>query len=219
MNVLLVENDRRVAAALAAGLRRYGYAVAHASTGREARQATGYDVVLIDLGLPDEDGLALCRSIRRFGGLPIILLSSRGAEQDRVLGLRAGADDYLAKPFGMAELEARIQAVVRRPRAAANATIVVDDLTLDLAARTVRRAGRVVGLTPKEFGLLTQLAERRGKVVHREQLLLEIWHDTGRAAARTLDVHITNLRAKLGRPPILHTVRGVGYRLGAAGAG
>ncbi|GII62638.1 DNA-binding response regulator [Sphaerisporangium krabiense] len=219
MNVLLVEDDRCLAAAFAAGLRRYGYAVVHASTGREAGQATGYDLVLLDLDLADEDGLALCRSIRRFCGVPLILLSSRGAEQDRVLGLRAGADDYLVKPFGMAALEARIQAVVCRPRAAANATIVVDDLTLDLAARTVRRAGRAIGLTPKEFGLLARIAERRGKVVQREQLLLEIWHDTGRAAARTLDVHITHLRAKLGRPAILQTVRGVGYRLGTAGGG
>jgi DNA-binding response OmpR family regulator len=217
MNVLLVEDDRRMAAALSAVLRRFGYNVAHASTGHEARQATGYDLILLDLGLPDEDGVDFCRSIRQFSSIPIIMLSARGAEHDRILGLRAGADDYMPKPFSMVELEARIQAVMRRPRAAMSAAIVVDDLTLDLAARTVARGGRPIGLTPKEFGLLARLAENHGKVVNREQLLLEIWHDSGKAAARTLDVHITNLRSKLGKPAMLETVRGVGYRLGAPG--
>ncbi|GII86904.1 DNA-binding response regulator [Sphaerisporangium siamense] len=211
--MLVVEDDLRMANALTAALRRFGNQVMHAPTCQDAGKASGYDLMLLDLCLPDGDGIAFCRLIRECSSVPIIMLSARGAEQDRILGLRAGADDYLVKPFSMVELEARMQAVMRRPRTLMNSTIRIADITLDLTSRTADRAGRTLSLTPKEFGLLARLAGNEGRVVGREQLLREIWQDTGKAAARTLDVHITNLRAKLGRPPVLETVRGVGYRI------
>jgi len=213
VEVLLVEDDQRLTIALSAALRRHGYDVMHAATCQEARDASGYDLMLLDLHLPDGDGVDLCRSIREFSDVPIIMLTARGAEQNRILGLRSGADDYMVKPFSMVELQARIEAVMRRPRSSMASAVTVGDLTLNLTAHTVKRAGRSINLTPKEFALLARLALNKGNVVTKEQLLLEIWNDAGKAAARTLDVHITNLRAKLGRPVILETVRGVGYRL------
>lgn len=208
-----MEDDQRLTIALSAALRRHGYDVMHAATCQEARDASGYDLMLLDLHLPDGDGVDLCRSIREFSDVPIIMLTARGAEQNRILGLRSGADDYMVKPFSMVELQARIEAVMRRPRSSMASAVTVGDLTLNLTAHTVRRAGRSINLTPKEFALLARLALNKGNVVTKEQLLLEIWNDAGKAAARTLDVHITNLRSKLGRPVILETVRGVGYRL------
>ncbi|MGW4643604.1 response regulator transcription factor [Sphaerisporangium sp. NPDC004334] len=213
MRVLLIEDDERMAKALGSLLRNHSHEVVHAASGAAARQAFGYDLMLLDLGLPDEDGLEVCRSIREFSDVPIIMLSARGTEHDRILGLRTGADDYLVKPFSMAELEARMQAVMRRPRTGMVGAVTVGDVAVDHVAHAVHRAGHPVALTRKEFAVLSRLIASPGEIVSRDHLLREIWNDTGQAARRTLDVHITNLRAKLGAPNVIQTVRGVGYRV------
>ncbi|WP_346349017.1 response regulator transcription factor [Rhizohabitans arisaemae] len=213
MRVLIVEDDERLAAALGIALKRFGYDVLHAGNGAEARLATGYDLILLDLTLPDEDGLDICRHVRENSDVAIIALTARGAEHDRIRGLRAGADDYIVKPFSMGELEARIQAVLRRARLSPAGTLTLGDLEIDLDTRRVRRAGRPVDLAPKEFALLSRLALTPGVVVSRERLLLEIWKTCMSGTSRTLDVHMTTLRAKLGQPNPVDTVRGVGYRL------
>ncbi len=202
-----------MAKALGSLLRSHSYDVVHAASGAAARETFGYDLMLLDLGLPDEDGLEVCRSIREFSDVPIIMLSARASEHDRVLGLRTGADDYLVKPFSMAELEARMQAVMRRPRTGMVGAVQVGDVAVDHVNHTVLRGGTPIALTRKEFTLLSRLMANPGEVVSRDHLLLEIWNDTGQAARRTLDVHITNLRAKLGRPSLIQTIRGVGYRI------
>jgi DNA-binding response OmpR family regulator len=217
MRVLLVEDDLRVAAALETALRRRGYEVLRASTAAEALNAPPADLVLLDLCLPDRDGIEVCRQLRRRGEVAIIAVTARGEERDRVAGLRSGADDYVVKPFGMAELQARIDAVMRRSaRSASRAPkVVVGALTVDLDAHRVDLAGREVSLTRKEFDLLAALVRRPGGTVSREHLLAEVWHTTWMGSPHTVEVHVASLRAKLGDPGLVQTVRGVGYRLRA----
>jgi DNA-binding response OmpR family regulator len=216
MRVLLVEDDRRVASALQTALRRRGYHVAVATTAAAALAAAPADLVLLDLCLPDRDGLDVCRELRARGDVAIIAVTARGEERDRVAGLRRGADDYVVKPFGMAELHARIDAVMRRSaRSAAPPVLSVGGLTVDVAAHRVSVDGREIALTRKEFGLLAALARRPGAIVTREQLLAEVWHTTWLGSPHTVDVHIASLRAKLGDPGAVQTIRGVGFRLRA----
>ncbi|MFU8876075.1 response regulator transcription factor [Micromonospora sp. SL4-19] len=215
MRVLLVEDDLRVASALAGALRRRGYAVTTATTASEAAAAGPADLLLLDLNLPDRDGLELCRQIRRRNEtVGIIAVSARSEERDRVAGLRAGADDYVVKPFSMAELQARIEAVMRRAARATRveATLEVGDLRVDLDARRVWLSEREVSLTRKEFELLMALARRAGTVVSRDRLLMDVWQTTWNAG-HTLDVHVAALRGKLADAGLVETVRGVGYRL------
>ncbi|GGR75101.1 DNA-binding response regulator [Micromonospora fulviviridis] len=215
MRVLLVEDDLRVASALAAALRRRGNSVITATTASEAVAAGPVDLLLLDLNLPDRDGLSLCREIRRHNeDLAIIAVTARSDERDRVAGLRAGADDYVVKPFSMAELQARIEAVMRRTARAlrAEAALEVGDLRLDLNARRVWLGGREVVLTRKEFALLMALARQAGTVVPRERLLMDVWQTTW-GGGHTLDVHVAALRGKLDDAGLVETVRGVGYRL------
>ncbi|MFJ8578188.1 response regulator transcription factor [Micromonospora sp. NPDC093277] len=215
MRVLMVEDDLRVASALGAALRRRGYAVIPATTAAEAATAGPVDLVLLDLNLPDRDGLELCRQIRRQNeDVAIIAVTARSEERDRVAGLRAGADDYVVKPFSMAELQARIEAVLRRTARAARAetALEVGDLRVDLNARRVWLSDREVSLTRKEFDLLMALARQAGTVVSRERLLMDIWQTTWKAG-HTLDVHVAALRGKLADAGLVETVRGVGYRL------
>ncbi|MFD2766995.1 response regulator transcription factor [Micromonospora eburnea] len=215
MRVLMVEDDLRVASALGAALRRRGYVVIPATTAAEAVTAGPVDLVLLDLNLPDRDGLELCRQIRRRNeDVAIIAVTARSEERDRVAGLRAGADDYVVKPFSMAELQARIEAVMRRTARAARAetALEVGDLRVDLSARRVWLSGREVSLTRKEFDLLMALARQAGTVVPRERLLMDIWQTTWKAG-HTLDVHVAALRGKLADAGLVETVRGVGYRL------
>ncbi|SCL28248.1 DNA-binding response regulator, OmpR family, contains REC and winged-helix (wHTH) domain [Micromonospora rhizosphaerae] len=217
MRVLLVEDDLRVASVLSSALRRRGHAVVWATTAAEAVEAGPVDLVLLDLNLPDQDGLAVCRQIRRQDeDVGIIAVTARSEEWDRVAGLRAGADDYVVKPFSMVELQARIEAVMRRAgRAARTETMMeVGDLRIDLNARRVWVAGREVSLTRKEFDLLLALARQAGTVVPRERLLMDIWQTTW-AVGHTLDVHVAALRGKLDDAGMVQTVRGVGYRLRA----
>lgn len=214
MRMLLVEDDTRLADALAIALGRQGYQVERVTTGADALAARSADVVLLDLGLPDGDGVQVCRALReRDRNVAIIAVTARGDERDKVLGLRSGADDYLVKPFGLAELQARIDAVLRRVRPRRRPVVVAGPLRVDLGRHEVVRDGRPVALTRKEFGLLAALTHEPGMVVERERLLLEVWGTAWRGAGRTLDVHMASLRGKLGDPPLVATVRGVGYRL------
>jgi DNA-binding response OmpR family regulator len=220
MRVLLVEDDLRVAAALESALRRRGYETQRASTAAEALAAPPVDLVLLDLGLPDRDGIEVCRELRRRGDVAIIAVTARSDERDRVAGLRTGADDYVVKPFGLAELHARIEAVMRRASrgVADRAPVRIGALVIDLDAHRVTLAGAEVALTRKEFDLLLALARRPGIVVSREQLLADVWKTTWTGNLHTVEVHLASLRAKLGDATLIQTVRGVGYRLRAADA-
>ena len=226
MKVLLVEDTEAVREALAKVLRAQGWRVATAGTGmaaveRVADTADPPDLVLLDLGLPDLDGIEVCRRIRGRSSVPIIAVTARGHDSARVMGLRSGADDYVVKPFSIDELLARIEAVMRRSAGHALASAVtVGPLEIDLAARSVRIEGAEVVLRRKEFDLLAALARREGRVVTREELLDDVWglapDDAGAdAGRRTLEVHVAALRSRLGAPGLVVTVRGVGYRLAA----
>jgi DNA-binding response OmpR family regulator len=215
VRVLLVEDDVRVAAAVASGLRKRGYEVDCAGSVAEALEAAPADIVLLDLGLPDGDGMDLCRMLRnRQPEVGIIAVTARGEERDRVTGLLTGADDYVVKPFSMAELHARMSAVLRR--SARNTSVPeqveVGVLTIDFAARRVIRGGTEVTLTRKEFDILAALARRPGMAVARDRIIIEVWQ-TSWVGPHVLDVHMAALRGKLGDPGLVQTVRGVGYRL------
>jgi DNA-binding response OmpR family regulator len=219
MRVLLVEDDARVAAALAAALRRRGHDVIHSPTAADALAAEPVDLVLLDLNLPDGDGIDVCRAIRRRDeSVAIIAVTARAEERDRIIGLRTGADDYVVKPYSMAELDARIEAVLRRAvRAAARPSdvLTVGPVKVDLAARRVTVDCREVALTRKEFEILAVLARTPDVVVSYDRLILAVWQTTY-VGRHTLDVHVGSLRAKLDVPGLVNTVRGVGYRLGTS---
>jgi two-component system response regulator RegX3 len=217
MNILLVEDDDSIAIPLVDGLRREGFDVVRAATGEEALAADAPDIVLLDLRLPDMDGLEVCRELRAKSMVPIIVVSARGEEVDRVIGLELGADDYVVKPFGIRELVARIRAVARRSTAPRDETEEIDAgrINIDLRGHRVLVDGSEVQLTGKEFDLLTVLARNAGAVVDRERILREVWHTTWYGSSKTVDVHVAALRRKLGDPTLIETVRGVGLRLAA----
>ena len=222
VHVLVVEDDDRIAVPLLAGLHRQGFTATWTRFGAEAMEVEGVDVVLLDLGLPDLDGLEVCRRLRATSSVPILVITARGDETDRVVGLELGADDYLVKPFGFRELVARIRAVQRRVGSVPSDDGIDDDQQLG-ALRIQRRARRVlvdgeeVALTPKEFDLLAIIAEEPGVVVTRQQLLDEVWDPHWYGPTKTIDVHVATLRRKLGHPEWIETVRGVGLRLGVIG--
>jgi len=211
-----VEDDRRVSAVMISMLQRRGYEVEHAATATAALEAAPCDLVLLDMNLPDGDGLDVCRALRaRNEQVGIIAVTARGEERDRVTGLRVGADDYVVKPFSMAELEARIEALLRRSvrlPPPAREIAEIGPLRIDLAARTVHLDDVPITLTRKEFDVLASLARQPGVALSRERILLDVWQTTW-SGKHTLEVHIASLRAKLGRPDLVETVRGVGYRL------
>ena len=218
--LLVVEDDTDIVDALREGLDREGFDVAIAKSGAEAvSEMDDVDLVLLDLGLPDIDGADVCRTLRAQSDVPIIVLTARGEELDRVLLLELGADDYVVKPFGFRELVARIRAVRRRTSGARTASDAgrgeqtVGGLTVDSRARRVLVHGQEVALTPKEFDLLARLAEDPGAAVRREQIIEEVWDEHWWGPTKTLDVHIASLRKKLGDPSWITTIRGVGYRL------
>lgn len=215
MRVLVVEDSPRVAQGLRTALRQRGYDVLCAATAAEALAAPPVDLVLLDLGLPDRDGIDVCRELRRRGDVAIIAVTARGEERDRVTGLRTGADDYVVKPFGVAELHARIEAVMRRAARSPERQepITAGPITVDVAAHRVEVDGREVILTRKEFELLVALVRQPGTVVTRDRLLATVWHTTWAGSPHTVEVHVAAVRAKLGDPGLIQTVRGVGYRL------
>ena len=224
MRVLLVEDDDSIGDPLAAGLAKEGFDVQRARTAAEASTADlGVDLVLLDLGLPDGDGFDVCRSMRARSAVPIIVVTARGEEVDRVVGLELGADDYVVKPFGQRELLARIRAVLRRAtpgagQAAADDPMVrVGELEIDRRTRRVAVGGAAVTLTRKEYDLLALLAEDAGAVRTRDEILEQVWDPHWYGPTKTLDVHVASLRRKLGDPTLVETVRGVGFRLRADG--
>ena len=214
--MLLVEDDDSIADPLTSGLGRHGFQVSRARTGAEALAAAPHDVVLLDLGLPDMDGMDVCRRLRATSTVPIIVVTARSEEVDRVVGLELGADDYVVKPFGFRELVARIRAVTRRARPAAGPAEgpqQLGPLELDRRQRLVRLDEAEVALTAKEFDLLALLAEDPGAVFARDQILERVWDPHWFGPTKTLDVHVASLRRKLGDPGWIETVRGVGFRL------
>jgi DNA-binding response OmpR family regulator len=218
VRALLVEDDAVLGAAVAKALTAQGFRVQHVTSGSAALSAVAErepDVVLLDMGLPDRDGIGVCRGIREVSRVPILAVTGRGAVEARVSGLRNGADDYIVKPFLIEELLARIDAVLRRTRGLGVApTVLAGDVEIDLARRSVTVDGAEITLARKEFDLLAALARREGAVVQRDELLDEVWGSTDPSARRTLEAHVGLVRSKLGRPEVIVTARGVGYRLG-----
>jgi DNA-binding response OmpR family regulator len=210
-SVLVVEDDRGIATQLVRGLSRSGYAVDHVTTGGDALSRADPDVVLLDLGLPDGDGVDICRRLRQRSGVAIIVVTARGEEPERVLALDAGADDYMVKPFGLAELLARIRAVLRRIHPG-DGVLRHGPLAVDVRARKVTVAGREVALTPKEFDILECLAADPGRVVSRQEILDSAWDAHWYGPTKVLDVHVAALRRKLGVP--IEAAYGRGFRLG-----
>jgi two-component system response regulator RegX3 len=217
VHVLLVEDDDAIAEPLVAGLERDGFAVSRVATADDALAAERPDFVLLDLGLPDGDGTDVCRELRARSEVPIIVITARGDEIDRVVLLELGADDYLVKPFGLRELTARIRAVARRmgARGDRSSTVEVGPLALDRRTRRVVLDGRELVLTPKEFDLLAFLASDPGAVLSRQTIIETVWDAHWFGPTKTLDVHMASLRKKLGDPNWIETVRGVGFRLRA----
>ncbi|MCX5086459.1 response regulator transcription factor [Streptomyces sp. NPDC056121] len=228
MRLLLVEDDDHVAAALSAVLARHGFDVRHARSGEEALRALvpdadAFGVVLLDLGLPDQDGYEVCGKIRKRTSTPVIMVTARADVRSRIHGLNLGADDYVVKPYDTGELLARIHAVSRRSvpddtSASAEDGLRLGSVHIELPTRQVSVDGSVVQLTRKEFDLLALLAQRPGVVFRREQIISEVWRTSWEGTGRTLEVHVASLRSKLRMPALIETVRGVGYRLVAPAA-
>lgn len=238
MRLMLVEDDEHVAAALSAVLVRHGFDVLHARTGEDALDALlpdsgaePFGVVLLDLGLPGQDGFEVCGRIRKLTATPVIMVTARADVRSRIHGLNLGADDYVVKPYDTGELLARIHAVSRRTvpdgaaegrngdtRAPREDILRLGPVTVELPTRRVSVSGDTVALTRKEFDLLALLAQRPGVVFRREQIISEVWRTSWEGTGRTLEVHVASLRSKLRLPALIETVRGVGYRLVAPAA-
>ncbi|MEA2290675.1 MAG: two-component system, OmpR family, response regulator RegX3 [Solirubrobacteraceae bacterium] len=229
--ILLVEDEPAIAEPLAETLTREGFQLEVAGSVSDAIEAVGRvrpDLILLDLMLPDGSGYDVCREVRRTSQVPIIMLTARGEEADRVIGLELGADDYVVKPFSAREVAARVRAVLRRataappaPSPATDGAIEVSDVRLDPATRSVTRGGAPVDVTRKEFEVLRLLMASAGSVVTRERLIDEVWDTNWFGSTKTLDVHVSGLRKKLGddsaAPRYIHTVRGVGFIFGGDG--
>lgn len=220
MKILIVEDDERVAGALEAYLARSGYATVRAANGAEAMELLGADteVVLLDLGLPDIDGIDLCRRIRGRSEVPIVIVTARNQVAERIKGLRAGADDFVVKPYDVHELLARIEAVTRRTRpirvqSDAHVTLNDGSVQIDLATRQLLVDGVPIDLTRKEFDIVAVLARYPGVAVPKERLIREVWNTDWRGFGHSLEVHVGAIRKKTGIRGVIETVRGVGYRL------
>jgi two-component system response regulator RegX3 len=224
--ILLIEDETSISEPLAAALQRAGFDVTTAATATAGLEEFGKrqpDLVLLDVMLPDGDGKDVLRAIRGSSKTPVVMLTARGEEMDRVLGLELGADDYVTKPFSAAELVARIRAVLRRSPDGGEAggpLISVGDVAMNLDTHTVTRAGEEVELTVKEFELLRVLLQNAGRLVRRDALVAEVWDPNWFGSTKTVDVHVSALRRKLGDDPsaprYVHTVRGVGFRFASA---
>jgi len=223
MKVLVVEDDPRISDVLEYALKAEGHDVQKAQRGREAiemAQRSAPALIVLDVGLPDIDGFEVCRSVRKFSDVPVIFLTSRSDEIDRVVGLEIGADDYVVKPFSPRELLARIKAIRRRhdqtgsvpTETKAETELKYGPITIDLEKFRVRASGREITLTAQEFKLLELLVRHPGRVFTREQVLNRAWGEGGLVADRTIDVHVKSLRKKFGKFDFIETVRGIGYR-------
>jgi DNA-binding response OmpR family regulator len=218
--ILIVEDEPTLAQALRYNLEREGYRVTLASQGQEALDTFHLrlpDLVILDLILPDMDGLEVCRALRRHSSVPILILTARGEETDRVVGLELGADDYMVKPFSMRELVARVRALLRRAQSSPpDEVLVSSDLRLDLRRREAYRGGMPLPLRPKEFDLLAFFMRHRGRALSREEILTHVWGVDVAVDTRTVDVHVRWLREKVekvpSKPTRIITVRGLGYR-------
>lgn len=221
MRILLIEDDNETADYVATGLREEGHAVTRASDGQEGMFTAldgDFDAMVIDRMLPGRDGLSILATVRAAGvRTPVLMLSALGKVDDRVKGLRSGADDYLVKPFAFAELSARLDALFRRPELQEEASeIRVADLVLNLVSQKVTRGGQVISLQPREYRLLCHLAHNAGRVVTRTMLLEHVWDFHFEPGTNLVESHISRLRSKIDRPfdvPLIHTVRGSGYSL------
>lgn len=212
MKVLVVEDDPAVSEPLLAGLQRNGIETEHVVYASQVVVAAqNVDVVLLDLGLPDGDGIDVLRELRRNSDVPVIIATARGDETDRIVGLELGADDYVVKPFSVRELAARVRAVARRRRI--DSSLESGRLVVDRMQHRVLVDGEPVELTAKEFDLLAVLAEEPGRAVPRQELFSRVWDPVWIGTGKTLDVHVASLRKKLGDAELIETVRGVGYRL------
>ncbi|MEU5159201.1 response regulator transcription factor [Streptomyces sp. NPDC020875] len=216
MRVLLVEDEQPLAGYVAAGLRKYGCAVDVAHDGRTALEKCAvvpYDVVVLDRDLPGVHGDTVCRRLAREGRSRVLMLTASDAVEDRVDGLALGADDYLGKPFAFSELVARVGALARRSAPASPPVLRAGDLVVDPARRTAERAGRLLRLTPKEFGILVRLLAADGAVVSAETLLDKVWDEHADPFTNAVRITVGTLRRKLGEPRLIETVIGAGYRL------
>ena len=223
MQILVVEDEPKVGNALRDGLEAEGYIMTLARTGEEGffhASARAFDLIILDVMLPGTDGIEVLRTLRKLGTkTPVLLLTAKDAIEDRVLGLDAGADDYLVKPFAFAELSARVRALMRRNKVEPVSVLTIGSLEIDQDRRAVTREGSRIDLTPREFDLLEYLARNQGRVVSREMLARDVWKETARATPldNVIDVHIARLRRKVDDPfstKLLQTVRGVGFMLG-----
>lgn len=221
MRILVIEDDLEAAAYMVKGLKESGCVVDHAADGKEGLfMAAGesYDALIVDRMLPGMDGLSIIQTLRSTGNkTPALILSALGEVDDRVQGLRAGGDDYMTKPYAFAELQARLEALLRRGKIeAANTKLTVADLEMDLVSRIVRRANKVIDLQPKEFALLEYLMRHAGSIVTRTMLLEKVWDYSFDPQTNVIDVHISRLRQKIDKgfgKQLLHTIRGAGYSL------
>jgi DNA-binding response OmpR family regulator len=211
VHVLVVEDDPAISAPLVAGLQRNGIEATCVHLAAMVLDSLpGKDLVILDLGLPDDDGLSVLRAIRKLSDIPVIVATARGDEMDRIIGLEIGADDYVVKPFSVRELAARVRAIARRR--VVEAPLEGNSISLSRNKREVTLAGEVVELTMKEFELLAVLMEEPGRTVPRQELYSRVWDPVWIGSGKTLDVHIAGIRKKLGDPTYIETVRGVGYR-------
>jgi two-component system, OmpR family, copper resistance phosphate regulon response regulator CusR len=223
VRILLVEDEAKVGQAVSKGLQAEGYEITWAQTGEEGffhASSQTFDLIVLDVMLPGRDGIEVLHTLRTQGSkTPVLLLTAKDAIEDRVLGLDAGADDYLVKPFAFAELTARLRALLRRNKPESAGVLIIAALEIDQIRRTVSREGRRIDLTAREFELLEYLARNYDRVVSREMLARDVWKESGRATPldNVIDVHVARLRRKMDDPferKLLHTVRGVGFTLG-----
>lgn len=223
MRILVVEDEHRIANSIKKGLEQEAFAVDVAYDGEygyDLAATEDYDVIILDLMLPKLSGLEICRRLRKEGvNTPILILTAKGQIQEKVEGLNAGADDYLVKPFSFAELLARIRALTRRPKEIFQTVLEYKDLSLDTVSFEVRRGGKKIDLSRKEFALLEYLLRNQGKVVSKDQIINHVWDFDADILPNTVEAFIGSLRRKIdrpfkGKPPLIHTIRGFGYRLG-----
>ena len=218
MRILVVEDEHKIASSLKKGLEQESYAVDLAFTGPDGYDLASsetYDLIILDLMLPEMSGIKICKKLREENNhTPVLMLTAKGQTSDKVEGLNSGADDYLTKPFAFEELLARIKALFRRPKNSTGSTYKVSDLTLNTLTYQVERAGKKIGLSAKEFSLLEYLMRNYNQVVSKDQIIEHVWDYDADILPNTVEVFVGYLRNKLGKPDLIRTVRGFGYKLG-----